>query len=625
MFRVACVAGVVAALVAGACSYTLPEVPPSATVEPESSTLLTADGNVLAIVHGEQNRQSVPLSDVPPHLSGAVVAAEDARFYRHGGLDVRAMLRAGRSNAVAGEVVEGGSTITQQFAKNAVLADRSRDVDRKVEEALLARTLEGSYTKEEILELYLNAVYFGHGAYGVAAAAQQMFGKPVQHLTLGESALLAGLTRAPEALDPWQHPAAALQRRAMVIDRMVELGFVDVTSAAAAHAEPLVLADPYPPAADPYQAPHFVEAAKQWILDDVRFGPTREARTALLFEGGLTIHTTVDLKVQGMAEAAVASVLPPGGAGPLAAVVALEPSTGRVRALVGGPDFFAPTEGARFDLATQGRRQAGSAFKPLVLAAALEKGIPPSARFPAPPTIDLPQPYRQVWHVSNYDGASPAPDLDLAEATIRSVNTVYAQLITALGPKAAVEAVARYGIASPLEPFPSAVLGANSVTPLDMASAYGTLANRGTHVPPAFVSRVVGRDGNVIYEQRDTARPVLAPEVADTVTAILEQVIFRGTGRRAAIGRPAAGKTGTAQEWRDAWFAGYTPDLATVVWVGFPTAQISMQPPATPFRVTGGSWPAEIWQRFMTQALAGVPPRPFVAPPQPGAPPSPRN
>ncbi|HEX2062845.1 MAG TPA: penicillin-binding transpeptidase domain-containing protein, partial [Acidimicrobiales bacterium] len=199
-----------------------------------------------------------------------------------------------------------------------------------------------------------------------------------------------------------------------------------------------------------------------------------------------------------------------------------------------------------------------------------------------------------------------------------SVNTVYAQLVTQLGPKAAIEAVARYGIASPLEPFPSAVLGANSVTPLDMASAYSTLANRGTRVPPTFVTRVVGRDGRVIYEHAEAGRPVLSTEVADTVTAILEQAMHRGTGRRAVIGRPAAGKTGTAQEWRDAWFAGYTPDLTTVVWVGFPEGQVSMQPPATPIRVTGGSWPAQIWQRFMTRALAGVAPRPFVAPP-PGA------
>lgn len=601
------------AAIAG-CSFTLPEVRVESLVEAESSTVYAANGLVVTVLHAEENRQSVAIAEVPEHVRLAVVAAEDRRFYDHHGLDVQALLRAGRADIVAGEITEGGSTITQQYVKIAVLEDTERTAGRKLREALLAVSFERDHTKDEILELYLNAVYFGHGAYGIEAAVQQYFAKPVGELTLGEAALLAGLIRAPERLDPWEQPIPVFGRRNRVLDRMVEEGFATEADAHAAKLEPLRLADPFPPSADRYLAPYFLEEVKRQILDDPTFGPTPYARRQLLFTGGLAIHTTLDPRLQLLAEHAVDTVLPQDD-GPAAALVAIEPATGAVRAMVGGSDFFGSGEAARFNLATQGGRQVGSAFKPFVLAAALEQGVPLATRFAAPASISFSLPYGQIWNVSNYDGDSPAPDLDLVDATVRSVNTVYAQLIMAIGPQAAVDTAARLGVASPLQPFPSAVLGANDVTPMDMAAAYGTIANRGTRVTPWLISRVVDRHGTVLFEHHADPQPAIDPVIADTVTAVLEQAVQRGTGQAASIDRPVAGKTGTAQEWRDAWFCGFTPDLMAAVWVGFPGAQVSMRPPTTPIRVTGGSWPARIWQRFMVEAMAPLPPRPFTPPP----------
>lgn len=608
----------VAALVSGACSYQSRAVLPVVPDEVESSTVYAADGTLLYTFHAEENRKVVPLDEIPRHVQDAVIAIEDERFYRHRGVDVRAIMRALRANALAGEVAEGGSTITQQYVKKVLLEDESQTLARKIEEASMAMQLEERYSKGRILELYLNAVYFGNGAYGVEAAAQQYFGKPIGELTLAEAALIAGLIQRPGATDPYRAPQAALARRNLVLEAMRANRFATDAAVDAARAEPLTLGSATTPAAERYAGAYFVEEVKQWILRDPRFGATPQERRDLLFGGGLRIQTTLDLAAQAKAESAVAEVLPD-PAGPAASLVAIEPTTGYVKALVGGRDFFGDSPIAKLNLATQGARQAGSAFKPLVLAAALEQGIDPQRVMPAPActSIDLGQ--GQVWRPCNYGGGGGGR-VTIVEGTVRSYNTLYAQLIMEVGPAYAMEAAARYGIRSDLQDNPAAVLGTNSVTALDMASAYATFANRGIRVPPILVTRITRADGTTLFQHQHRQQRVLDTDEADVLTSILRQVIERGTGTRAQIGRPAAGKTGTADDWKDAWFAGYTPQLSTAVWVGFPQLGpdgqlIRMQPPVTPIRVTGGSYPAQIWQRFMAAAHDGVEPLDFPPPP----------
>ena len=600
------------ALATGACSW---QTPPLARTTPaplaESSKILAADGTVITALHGEENRETVPLDRIPMSLRNAVVAIEDERFWEHKGVDPKSVLRAVYTNASEGEVVEGGSTITQQYVKNELVGP-DRTLRRKLREAALAYEVERRFTKERILELYLNTIYFGNGAYGVEAASQEYFGVGVDRLSLGQAALLAGLIRSPSRSDPYRHPDVATARRHTVLEKLVALGWAGREEAAAAESEALVGATP---AAERYAAPHFVERVKQFILDDPRFGATPTARRELLFRGGLRIHTTLDLRRQAEAEAAVAKVLSVPETDPDAALVSIEPGTGFVRALVGGRDFFGSAPDAKFDLATQGRRPAGSSFKPFVLAAALEQDIPITRFYDAPGTMTIPLPH-EVWTVSNYEGRGGGR-MTLVDATIRSVNTVYAQLILEVGPAEAVATAARMGVRSPLRPYPSAVLGTNDVTPLDMASAYGTLANRGLAVPPAFVTKVVGRRGRVVFEHQHAQKRVLEQATVDLETDVLRKVVERGSGVEARIGRPVAGKTGTGQEYRDAWFVGYTPQLSTAVWVGFAEGQRSMVPPATRTVVLGGSWPAHIWQLYSAAALADVPVEDFAPPPPP--------
>jgi penicillin-binding protein 1A len=628
------------ALGSGACAYQVEVAAPP--VDATSTKAFAADGTLITTLHAEQDREEVALAEISPSLRQAVVAIEDARFFSHNGVDLRAMVRALQRNASAGQVTEGGSTITQQYVKN-VLLDPSQNLDRKWKEAVLAIQLERKYTKETILERYLNRIYFGNGAYGVQAASTLYFAQPVTGVDLARSALLAGLIAAPERYDPFDHPEAAKTRRDVVLERMRELKMAPEAEVVAAKAAPIGVVDR--PAAERYRAGHFVERVKRFVLDDPRFGATAAERRRTLFEGGLRIHTTLDLNLQAKAEEAVTSVLAAGGApgaggvpgnpgaggvpgneAPAGAMVILDPANGYVRALVGGRDFFGGTPEAKFDLATQGMRQSGSSFKPFVLAAALDRGIPLEKVLDAPGSLSVPMPDGQPeWVVENYEG-SGGPPTNLIEATVASVNTVYAQLIAEVGPQAAVDMAKALGVRSELEPYPSAVLGTNEVTVLDMASAYGTFAADGMHAQPVLITEITRPDGSVLYRRPSTRQRVLAPDVARKVTSVLAEVVSRGTGVRAQIGRPVAGKTGTAQQWRDAWFVGYTPDLVGAVWVGFPDRLRSMTPPATPIKVTGGSWPAEIWNRAMSAALAEVPPNvfpplePATAPAEPARP-----
>ncbi|HUR17471.1 MAG TPA: PBP1A family penicillin-binding protein [Acidimicrobiales bacterium] len=598
-------------MLGGACSWSsTPLATTTAGPLDESTKIFASDGTLVATLHAEENRETVPLRQIPKALRDAVVAIEDQRFWDHRGVDAKSVLRAVYANASEGRVVEGGSTITQQYVKNELVGP-DRTVRRKLQEAALAFQLESRYTKERILELYLNTIYFGNGAYGVEAAAHEYFGMGVEELTLGQAALLAGMIRAPSRTDPYRRPELASARRQLVLEKMVETGVATPTEAEAAAAEPLVVAAT--PADERYAAPYFVERVKRFILDDPRFGPTPAARRKLLFQGGLRVFTTLDLERQAMAEAAIAKVLSKPGTDPSGALVSIEPRTGFVRALVGGRDFFGGGAQAKFDLATQGQRPAGSSFKPFVLASALEAGIPLSRTYDAPARMSIPL-TRQIWNVENYEGGGGGR-ANLIEATVRSINTVYAQLILDVGPAEAVATAARMGITTPLLPYPSAVLGTNDVTPIDMAAAYGTFANRGVRVPPTMVTKVAGPGGVLVFEHAHAQKRVLEQENADALVGVLQGVVDRGTAVKANIGRPVAGKTGTGQEWRDAWFVGFTPELVTSVWVGFPEKQRSMIPPATRILVTGGSWPAEIWQLYSSAALARVPITPFPEPP----------
>ena len=600
------------ALAVGAtgCAWTTKPLTIQRLPSAESSRIYAADGTLVATLHAEENRETVPYDRIPAVVRNAVVAIEDERFWHHKGVDPKAVLRAAYANAEGGRVVEGGSTITQQYVKNELLS-RERNVRRKIQEAALAYQLEKQYSKERILELYLNTIYFGNGAYGVQAASHEYFGTTVDKLTLAQAALLAGLIRAPSNTDPYDNPEAAAGRRQAVLAKMIELGYVTPAEADAATAEPLVVQAT--PPEERYPAPYFVERVKRFVLDDPRFGETPAERRNLLFEGGLRITTTLDLAQQAEAEAAVAKVLSKPDRDPAGAVVSIEAKTGFVRAVVGGRDFFGGGPHDKFDLALQGSRPAGSAFKPFVLAAALEKGIPLSKVYDAPGRLTIPL-TRSTWAVDNYEGGGGGR-ANLVDATVNSINTVYAQLILEVGPSDAVAVAERMGIASPLEPFPSAVLGTNDVTPLEMAAAYTTFANRGMAVPPVMVTKVVAHDGSVLFEHQHTQKRVLKQETSDSVVGVLQQVVTRGTGVAARIGRPVAGKTGTGQDWTDAWFVGFTPDVVTSVWVGFPRSLVPMVPPTTRIRVTGGSWPAQIWQLFMASVTADQPIGDFPVPP----------
>ena len=601
----------------GACSYTTTSLEPTRTVTRQTSKVFAADGTVLTTLHGGENRETVPLSQIPKVLRDAVVAIEDERFWDHKGVDLKATLRAAYQDATEGRIVQGGSTITQQYVKNAML-DSERTVSRKVREAALAYHLEHRITKEKILERYLNTIYFGNSAYGVQAASTTYFNVPVSQLDLAQSAFLAGVIRAPADYDPFAHPESARKRRDEVLDKMVDLRRLGPAVATPAKASALGVVESR--ASERYPAAYFVDEVKRQLLSDPVYGTgdTPAARVASVFGGGLRVHTTLDPRRQMVAEEAVSKVLTRPESDPSAAVVSIDPRNGYVQAMVGGRDFFGSGPHAKVNLATQAHRQAGSAFKPIVLAAALVDGIPLTRSYRAPAQLEIPVTRQKPWKVRNYEGEGGGR-MNLVDATVQSSNTVYAQLIMEVGPASAMGLARRMGVASPLDPYPAAVLGTNDVTPLDMASAYSTLAARGVHVPPVLITRVTKADGAVLYQHQHHEDRVLPESVVDAEVPVLEQVVRRGTGVNARIGRPVAGKTGTSERWNDAWFVGFTPELVTSVWVGFPEAQISMVPPRTRVRVTGGTWPAEIWQLYSATAMADLPVTPFPVPKPPAA------
>ncbi|MDQ3940922.1 MAG: transglycosylase domain-containing protein, partial [Actinomycetota bacterium] len=529
----------------------------------QSSRILDHEGNVITTLHETENRTIVDLRAMPRVLRRAVVAIEDERFYQHEGVDLRAIFRALVTNATSGEIREGGSTITQQYVKNVIIspgAIAEKTLRRKIIEASLSRQIEKRLTKKEILERYLNTVYFGQGAYGVQAAALTYFDKPAARLNLAESATLAGVIRSPEDYDPFKHPKASRQRRNVVLDKMEQLGWATPAKVSKAKRARLQLGDAS--TTGEYPAPYFVDYVQRLITYDPRFevvGDTIARRQRRLFRGGLRIHTTVDLDMQAAAERAVDENLPfPND--PSASLVAIDPRTGHVKAMVGGDDWFATRKEdphAKLNLAIAAEpelgcvkpegtkrcvyrapgsgRQAGSAFKPFALAAAIENGVSLSKTYKAAPCMTFPNADADgPWKVCNYEGGDFGDQLSLLEATVNSVNVVYAQLILEIGADEVVGTAAEMGIETPLAPVNSAALGTNVVNPLGMASAYGTLAAAGTHHPPVAITKIVDTTSDeVIYRDETEADEALDPAVAYLTTSALEAVDDRGTGVRA--------------------------------------------------------------------------------------------
>ena len=559
-------------------------------------------------------------------MQDAVVAIEDARFWEHNGVDPRAIARAASTNAAAGEVAEGGSTITQQYVKTALLTPE-QTLGRKLEEATTALALERNYSKQLILELYLNTIYLGSGAYGVAAAAQEYFGVPVSDLNLEQAALLAGVIQSPSRNDPRSNPDAALQRRNLVLSRMEEQGLITPAQRAWSSATPIVLAEQPPrPEQLPYVAPHFVDEVKNWLLreSDV-LGTTPAERREMLLRGGLEIVTSIDLGLQAKAEEAIAGVLQGQGVDPRtpdAALVSIEPRTGYVKAMVGGYDYFGTHSYRQTNLAVGGGRSTGSAFKPIVMATALESGVSPAKVFDSPASGSFKIP-GGTWRVKGGGGIGAGT---MAQCTVVSSNTCYANIMLdeQVGPERSVEMSKRLGITSTeVTPDPAAVLGANNVTVEDMAAVYSTFSNGGVRVPPVLVTRITGPDGSVIYQHEHSQSRAISSSTVAQITPALEGVITSGTGTSAGIGRPAAGKTGSAQLNTDAWFCGFTQELSTAVWVGFAEPRdtgdgrrqlVSMTRPNTRITVFGGTYPAQIWSRYMRAALDGTPATPLIDP-----------
>jgi penicillin-binding protein 1A len=558
-----------------------------------ASYVYSADGVRFATLGAAVDHRPVPLTRIDQDLQRATVAVEDRRFYHEGGTDWIAVARAAVADVTSASLAQGGSTLTQQLVRNLYLGDQ-RTLGRKLEEGCLADQLARRWSKAHVLDAYLNTVFYGQQAYGVQAAAETYFSEPARNLTLPQAALLAGLPQAPTVYDPLRDPAAAKTRRNEVLQAMLSTGDIDEAAYRHAVATPIRLR----PSATVSQQREsfFVNYLYEQLVG--RYG------AATVRQGGLSVHTTLDWRRQKEAERAIRTTLDRPH-DPASALVAIDPASGAIRAMAsivpGKPNY-------QFNLAVQGRRQAGSSFKLFVLTDAILRGINPftttylSAPFRGPPG----DPYLIQTDTKTYSGRTP-----LDQATAQSDNTVFVRLTLDLGPASVAKTAQRMGVQSPLRPVPTIGLGVNPVSPLEMASAYATVAARGVYHQPYAISSVKFPDGHT-----DNSRPagagrrVIPAAVAEEVTRVLEEVIAHGTGTAANPGRPAAGKTGTTSALADAWFDGYTPSLATAVWVGYPQARVPMAH-VHGIQVFGGTFPALIWRTFVTAALRDEPPLGF--------------
>jgi penicillin-binding protein 1A len=568
-----------------------------------NSFLFASDGSLLGVIPSSTNRQPLRLDKMSPWLPKATVAIEDARFWEHGALDYRGIARALYRDATAGHIVEGGSTITQQLVRNLYIGKSQRTVARKLKEACLAQKLAGRWTKKEILAGYLNEVFYGRHAYGAQAGAQTFFSTSAKKLTLTQAALLAGLPQAPSVYDPVRHPGDALARRNEVLRAMVNNGDITPTEYTDSVSTGLGL---NPGTLYSRQRhPNFFGWATQQLVK--RFGERR------VEAGGLHVRTTLDLHLQSLARSAVVSVMRE-KTDPAAALVAIDPQSGGVKAMI---SYLPDGRPMKFNLAAQSGRTAGSSFKPFTLATAIDQGVSVYTGLSGPSQLTITDPkcaFNGVpWTVHNYADESSGY-MNLLEATANSVNTIYAQLADIVGPAHIARTAHKMGITTNLQPVCSITLGTQPVNPLEMADAYATLAARGIHRDPQAFDVVRGLNGGLIGKLNPPGARAIPQNTADLVTYALEGVVQHGTGTAAYFGRPAAGKTGTAENFVDAWFCGYVPQLAACVWVGYPKAEIPLYNVEGISAVFGGSLPAEIWRRFMSEAAKNLPARDFVYP-----------
>ena len=574
---------------------------------PDVSTLVYDDhGALVGQIHGVENRMPVKLNEIPLDLQNAFIAAEDHRFYQHHGVDLRGIMRALYVNFTGGKVIEGASTITQQLARNAFLT-MDRTLKRKVQEAIVALELERRFTKKEILEMYLNQINFGRGNYGVQSAAQNYFGKNVGQLTLGESALLAGVTKSPENYNPVASFKSSLTRRDTVLDQMVEYGYIDPATAAKAKQEKITVVQKK---STSYPGDWFVDYVLQQLLKT--YGEEK------VYRGGLRVYTTLNLKTQVAAQQRMREMLDAdyplkdgGPEQPDMAAVFIDPRTGHIKAVIGGRTY---DRKLGLNHAVASKRQPGSSMKPLVVyTPAIDAGIPPSHVVDDSPVMYT-QPDGTPWWPMNYDKRFRGL-MTIREAVEQSVNVVAVKMLEQIGPKVGLENARRMGITTlhdsgRLNDVTLALaLGGvtDGVIPLEMASAYGVLANGGVRAEPISILKVVDRNGTVLEEHRPQTQVIIKPETAWMMTDILEGVIKRGTGRPADIGRPAAGKTGTTNDLVDAWFVGYTPNLVGAVWMGY-------DQPKPMHNVYGSTYPAQVWKAGMLAYHEGRPVEDFPEP-----------
>jgi membrane peptidoglycan carboxypeptidase len=648
--------GIFAFLEANAAYGTVDDVASSLVCDPDDydlgfpelgslSQVYTVDGVLLGKLT-ERNSQPVPIEEIPEVVQYAIISAEDGDFFEHEGIDFTSIFSAALDNARTGGT-RGGSTITQQIIKKNVLTDEIT-LDRKICEAVIAAELEERYTKDDILEFYLNSQFFGENAYGVQAAAEEYFGKDLADITIAEAAAIAVPIRNPSLYDIRDNTETVLDRRNSVIKQMEKNGFITEDESLQAQAEPL---EPIEHLEFEQVDPRIIIEARERLLSDPSFGlgDTYTERKRALFGcpaadteceggGGLTITVTVDYEMQQEANRMLRSWFRDPN-GPTGAIAMVENDTGAIRVIASGLEFGTDYEAGQrpYDLATKGRRQAGSAFKPLALVSGLENGsqygwpitLGSWWDYTSPQKIDCGypcSPQGNIWTVYNAGGGGEGI-MTLEQATYTSKNTVYAQVSLAVGPERIVDTAHKMGIESPLQPVLSISLGTNAVTPLEMASAYSTLANYGEKVDGYLIESILDADGNVIYEHEPAPTRVLDEALAAAVVRTLEKVPRAGgTAPRANIGRPQFGKTGTAQNFRDVWFVGGIPQYTTAVWVGYPDAQIEMvnfsiydertESEQAIRRAYGGTVAGPVWNHFMTYVTQDLPVEEFPAAPE---------
>jgi penicillin-binding protein 1A len=591
-------------------THDLPSIETLKNYSPPTVTkIFSEEGEVIGEFFYEK-REVVSLDRIPNHLIQAFVAGEDARFFQHKGLDYLAILRALFRNIFSGEIVQGGSTITQQVVKSLLLSPE-KSFTRKIREAILAYKIEKYLTKEEILFLYLNQIYLGHGAYGVAAAAESYFGKTIDELNLAEAALLAGLPQAPSKSSPYHHPQQAKKRQVYILNRMVEEGFISSNEAIKAAQAHYTIRSKEKPSIE--KAPYFIEYIRRHIEE--KYG--KDA----LYKNGLQVFTTVNLYFQKTAQESLESGLkeidkrekypsPNTPSTPEGAFICFDLETGFVKAMVGGRDF----KKSQFNRTTQARRQTGSAFKPIVYASALDKGFTPASII-----VDSPIVFEwgdKKWKPKNFEGKFSGP-ITLRNALTHSVNVVTVKIAKEVGTDYIRDYAKKLGISSPLYNNLSMALGSSSISLYELTKAYAVFANRGNLFKPIFIKKILDRDGNLLEEslplfyskESSEEEQPLTPQTAFLMTYLLQGVVQHGTGWRArSLGRPVAAKTGTTDQFMDAWFIGYTPELITGIWVGFDEERSLGE------NETGARAASPIWVTFMSKILKDKPMKDFPVP-----------